>query len=347
MEKEKKESGPQIENGHIDIANELVEALAKTYLSSYESRILWALWRMTWGYVQRDKEGKTIYIVNKKGHSQPLKLERVSISSKKWIKLTGLDKGNISRTLKRLCKRNIVTQIGNKYKSITWGFQKHYSKWVREDFVIQTNNKNIVIQTNNNLLSKQTTPVVQTNNKIITKPLQDKAELDTKENFLKKTYIKKEKKDDIYNLETEEKTEEKEIFDYWNSLNIIEHKTFKLFEKDIRESLKNYPLEEIKNTIKNYSLILKDEKYYYDFEHTISGFLEPKNFERFKDLERAKRNYQVKRLNNEIDKEDYNIPQYQLVEPIKETEEERKIRYEKSAKRMGDLRRELNEKKGD
>lgn len=342
MKEEKNESGPQIEDGHIDIANEIVEAIAKTYLSSYETRIIFALWRMTWGYAERDKDGHYITKLNRKGNRQVVKREMARITSKKWISLTGLKKGNISRTLKRLCQRNIVIKTGNKYGSITWGFQKHYKQWDKEGFVIHIDNKNIVIQTDNNLLSKQITPVIQTDNKIIPKSLKNKALPDHEENSLKKTYIKKEK-NDIYFLEKEEEnTKEKEIFNYWNSLNIFEHKTFNFFKDDIKEALKNYSLEEIKNTIKNYSLILRGEKYYYTYEHTISGFLEPKNFEKFKDLEKAEENYQVKKINNKPDQEAVEYLRYKPAPGIKETGEERKARYKESEKKIKELKEGLN-----
>ena len=51
-------ASPQREDGHLDLANDIVEKLAKTQLSGYESRILWALLRKTWGWVDRNKDGK-------------------------------------------------------------------------------------------------------------------------------------------------------------------------------------------------------------------------------------------------------------------------------------------------
>lgn len=346
--KEEKESGPQIENGHIDIANELVEALAKTYLSSRESKILWALWRMTWGYVERDKKGKIIYRINKKGNQQPIKIKRAKISTKKWIELTGLNKSNISSTLKRLCKRNIVIQTDNKYKSMTWEFQKHYNKWLSRDFVIQTDNNNLLSKSGTNkpnLLSKPITGVIETDNKIISKPLKTKAKLITKKTLQRK-HIYKEREDDIYKLE-EKAEKEREIFDYWNSLDIIEHKTFSFFKDEIKEALKNYSLGEIKESIKNYSLILRGEEYYYTYRHMISGFLDPKNFEKFRDLEKAKKNYLTRSINNNPDNEAVEYERYKPGPGKSETEEERKDRYKESAKRIGDLKRELKEKKGD
>ena len=34
---------PQLENGYIKIANDIAKYLAKTYMSSYESQLLWAI----------------------------------------------------------------------------------------------------------------------------------------------------------------------------------------------------------------------------------------------------------------------------------------------------------------
>ena len=47
-------ANPQREEGHVDIANEIVEFLAKTYLSSYESQVLWAIFRKTYGWQKKE-----------------------------------------------------------------------------------------------------------------------------------------------------------------------------------------------------------------------------------------------------------------------------------------------------
>jgi phage replication O-like protein O len=47
-------ANPQAENGHVDIANEIVEALAKIHLSSYESRVLWTVFRKTYGWHKKE-----------------------------------------------------------------------------------------------------------------------------------------------------------------------------------------------------------------------------------------------------------------------------------------------------
>ena len=119
-----KRVNPQREDGHVDIANEIIEALARTQFSGYESRILWALFRETWGYALRDKRGK--FIKDKKT-DWILKKTTAIISSHKWCELTNLTKSHVSDTLRRLQLRRIVTKIGNKSE---WGFQKLYNLWL-------------------------------------------------------------------------------------------------------------------------------------------------------------------------------------------------------------------------
>lgn len=95
-------ANPQKENGHTDIANEIVEALARTNLSKYESRYLWVLWRKTYGWHKRSDV----------------------ISNSQFVKETGIKKQHIWRTEQRLITRNIVTKIGYKLS-----FQKDYTAW--------------------------------------------------------------------------------------------------------------------------------------------------------------------------------------------------------------------------
>ncbi|KKL89994.1 hypothetical protein LCGC14_1909130 [marine sediment metagenome] len=95
-------ASPQAENGHIDIANEIAEALMLTNLSAYQSRILWAIWRKTYGWHK-----KVDWIAN-------------SV----FVDMTGLRKQHVNRTLNELEQRNIVTRSGYKV-----GFNKNYRAW--------------------------------------------------------------------------------------------------------------------------------------------------------------------------------------------------------------------------
>ncbi len=99
-------ASPQAENGHVDIANEIVEAMARINLSAYESRILWGILRKTYGWHK--------------------KVDKISITQ--FEKTTGLKRRHIHRTLAELVERKIVTRIGNG-RIITYGIQKDYTKW--------------------------------------------------------------------------------------------------------------------------------------------------------------------------------------------------------------------------
>jgi len=95
-------ANPQKENGHIDIANELAEKMAKTNLSPYEWRLLWAIWRKTYGWHK--------------------KIDFISVTQLENI--TGLDRRNLSRTKKSLLSKKIITLNG-----INIGFNKDYDQW--------------------------------------------------------------------------------------------------------------------------------------------------------------------------------------------------------------------------
>lgn len=93
---------PQLENGYTKIANEIIEALSRTNLSSYESRILWCVFRKTYGFQKRE--------------------DWISISQ--FVEITGIKPSHISRSIKLLTLRGIVTKGGNKIR-----FNKLWSQW--------------------------------------------------------------------------------------------------------------------------------------------------------------------------------------------------------------------------
>ncbi len=95
-------ASPQIENGFTRFANEILEALMRTNLSSYQTRVLWAIWRETYGY--QKKQGW--------------------ISNCQLAEMTGIHKAHVSRTCRELIIRNIVTKSGNKI-----AFNKDYTQW--------------------------------------------------------------------------------------------------------------------------------------------------------------------------------------------------------------------------
>ena len=148
---------PQKEDGHVDIANEIVEALAKTYLSSYESQVLWAIFRKTYGWHKKEDW----------------------ITGSQLVKITGINKSHISRTLKKLTKRNLIIRNDNKLS-----FQKDYDIWGK--LPKQAPTKKLPIQ--DTKLPKQVTKVTQIGNEQLPKQVNTK---ETKETITKETIQKK------------------------------------------------------------------------------------------------------------------------------------------------------------
>ena len=95
-------ASPQLADGFTRIANEILEALMRTNLPAYQGRVLWAILRETYGF--QKKEGW--------------------ISNSQLVEMTGLRKQHVSRTMKELLHRHIVTKSGYKV-----GFNKDYTQW--------------------------------------------------------------------------------------------------------------------------------------------------------------------------------------------------------------------------
>ncbi|MCJ7790563.1 MAG: replication protein [Candidatus Atribacteria bacterium] len=157
-------ANPQKENGHTDIANEILEELGKTYLSSYESRVLFIIFRKTYGWHKKED-----WITN------------TQISE-----MTGIAESHISRTIKKLIQRRIVTKNGKKLS-----FQKDYEQW--EKLPIQVIIEKLPKQ--DIKLPKQVIEVTQTGIKKLPKQVDTK---EIKRNYTKET-ITKEKGDNFIN----------------------------------------------------------------------------------------------------------------------------------------------------
>jgi phage replication O-like protein O len=101
-------ANPQLEDGRTEIANEIVEALAKTYLSPAENKIIWAVFRKTYGWHKKTDH----------------------ISYSQFEEMTGLDKRHIGAPLQRLIERKIIfsTNAGERRTS-EYGIQKNWELW--------------------------------------------------------------------------------------------------------------------------------------------------------------------------------------------------------------------------
>ena len=88
------------------ISNEVIESgLAKTNLSAYESRVLWVIWRWTYGWRKL--------------------MDPISLGQ--FEKKTGLHKVHINKTLKKLIDRKIILRVDG-YINI-YGFNKNHDEW--------------------------------------------------------------------------------------------------------------------------------------------------------------------------------------------------------------------------
>jgi len=99
-------ANPQAENGHVDLANELVEALAKIRISGEEMQCLWVIIRKTYGWKKKE--------------------DWIALSQ--FQEMTGINHGNVCRALRGLLKKNIVVKKDDR-RGVSYGIQKDYLKW--------------------------------------------------------------------------------------------------------------------------------------------------------------------------------------------------------------------------
>jgi len=100
-------ANPQREHGHVDIANEIMEALAGIRISGEEWQCLCVIFRKTYGWHKKE--------------------DWVSLSQ--FNLLTKLKKPNILRALKKLSiKKVLIIKKDNRHKP-KYKFNKNYDQW--------------------------------------------------------------------------------------------------------------------------------------------------------------------------------------------------------------------------
>ena len=101
-------ANPQAENGHTDIANEILESLYKITISPLEWRVLLFILRKTYGWHK--------------------KVDRISLSQ--FAKGIGIDRRIAHRTIKKLSSKQMIAVIQTDDSQIlSYEFEKDYSKW--------------------------------------------------------------------------------------------------------------------------------------------------------------------------------------------------------------------------
>lgn len=137
MEKKKKAksdganmtTSPQIENGHTDISNELLDFLCSFRIPGECRQVFDAVMRKTWGWHKKED----------------------FVSGSQITELTKMKKGNVSRALSKLVKNKLVIKSDNKLR-----INKNYLEWIEFGVIKSDNNKK---------LSKVITTVIKSDNK--------------------------------------------------------------------------------------------------------------------------------------------------------------------------------------
>lgn len=97
----------QLEDGYTRIANDILEAMAATKLSAIHYRIIFIIWRYTYGFQRKEH----------------------AISLQFLATATGYDKRQLQRELKKLEDMKIIYQEVESGKARTIGFNKNTDEW--------------------------------------------------------------------------------------------------------------------------------------------------------------------------------------------------------------------------
>lgn len=100
-------ASPQREDGHLDVANELAEALAYAPLSGTQFRLLWVILRKTYGWQK--------------------KMDMISASQ--FADATGIHRKVVERELRELTQRRYIIAWGDNHHPKTYGIQKDWQAW--------------------------------------------------------------------------------------------------------------------------------------------------------------------------------------------------------------------------
>ena len=98
---------PQAENGHTDIANELIEAMAKIRISGEAMQVLLYIIRKTYGWHKKE--------------------DKISLSQ--FTIATGLKRAIVCRALNKLKSMNLISLKKETGSVTTYCFNKHYNTW--------------------------------------------------------------------------------------------------------------------------------------------------------------------------------------------------------------------------
>lgn len=102
-------ANPQVENGHLKVANEVWDHLMSAELTGAEFRIAFAVIRKTWGWKRKEHE----------------------VSLAEFMAMTDLPHRTVANAMVSLLAKNILTQArgGGRSRPSTWSFNKDWESW--------------------------------------------------------------------------------------------------------------------------------------------------------------------------------------------------------------------------
>lgn len=100
-------ASPQLENGYTQLANEVLDWIARAPLNGSQFRLLMTVVRKTYGHHKKDDR----------------------ISASQFHEATGLHKQVIARELRDLAKRGYLVSIGDIHHAKSYQIQKNYELW--------------------------------------------------------------------------------------------------------------------------------------------------------------------------------------------------------------------------
>ena len=158
-------ANPQAEDGHVDLANEIVEALSRIRISGEEMQCLWVILRKTYGWHKKE--------------------DRISLSQ--FAEMTGMKRQNVLRAINKLSSKKIIVVIKNDSTQINiYKINKDFDTW-------EPLSKKITVS------SKKITTVINIDNQVSSKKIHTKESI-TKETIQKKVLSDEEWTDKIKKL---------------------------------------------------------------------------------------------------------------------------------------------------
>lgn len=96
------------------------------------------------------------------------------------------------------------------------------------------------------------------------------------------------------------------LFEFWNTLKIIQHKKVDKFTSSLQSTLKDYSGFQVRKAMVNYAIVIKEDKYFFSYRWTLKEFL-TRGLDRFLDESKPLENF----LRDKDDKTKEAYPKYE------------------------------------